>query len=114
MTQLERLQLKLRQADPIDFEASDLNWLLTHLGDPDSYLRDTLTYSLFERGFMVRGFTQAQESEIASRLEVMNGLWCGIDEVQNDFVFLRSFTALVGALILSADADQPFLSINSR
>jgi hypothetical protein len=114
MTQLERLQLKLHQADPVDFDESDLNWLLTHLGDPDSYLRDTLTYSLFERGFMAHGFTQAQKSEVASRLEVVNGLWSGIDEAQNSFVFLRSFTALVGALILSTDADQPFLSVNSR
>ena len=100
--------------DPLRFTNNQCIWLLDHVGDPNSKIRDQLVYSLFARGFQTPGFTKHQKKLLADLATQRAQLFDGIDNPQSDKVFTRTFTALLGALFLDTDAREPFLTIKQR
>lgn len=46
--------------DPLHFTDNQCIWLLDHVGDPNSKIRDQLVYSLLARGCQTPGFTKDQ------------------------------------------------------
>ncbi|MCI1893265.1 MAG: DUF2785 domain-containing protein [Lactobacillus sp.] len=103
----------LAQPNPLSFTDAQIQWLLAHIGDPDGAIRDGLTYTLLARGFMAGGFTGAQKQAIARQTMGNEVLFAG-QGLESDLIFTRSFTALLGALILSADAESTFLTDEQR
>lgn len=110
----ETLETKLDQPDPLTFTSAEVTWLLAHVGDLDGHVRDDLTYTLLARGMLAGGFTEDQKQHINRVVVDAKQILTAIDEPQNEQVFLRSFTALLGALILRADAAMPFLGDKDR
>lgn len=100
--------------DPLHFTDNQCIWLLDHVGDPKSKIRDQLVYSLFARGFQTPGFRKDQRKLLADVATQRAQLFDGIDNPQSDKVFTRTFTALLGALFLDADAREPFLTTRQR
>ncbi len=84
--------------DPLHFTDNQCIWLLDHVGDPKSKIRDQLVYSLFARGFQTPGFRKDQRKLLADVATQRAQLFDGIDNPQSDKVFTRTFTALLGAL----------------
>lgn len=107
------LQQLLAQPDPLSFTEAQIQWLLAHIGDSDGAIRDGLTYTLLARGFMAGGFTNSQKQLIARQTTAGETLFTGQGS-ESDLIFTRSFTALLGALILSADAESAFLTGEQR
>lgn len=107
------LEHLMAQPDPLSFSEAQIQWLLAHIGDPDGAIRDGLTYTLLARGFMAGGFTGAQKQAIARQTTDNEVLFAG-QGLESDLIFTRSFTALLGALILSADAESTFLTDGQR
>ncbi|WP_125705699.1 DUF2785 domain-containing protein [Lacticaseibacillus daqingensis] len=114
MSQQAKLEQMLELPDPLIFQSTDITWLLDHVGGLDGDVRDHLTYSLLSRGFMAGGFTTCQKVAVATQVEADKGLWTDIGSDGGDQVFLRSFSALLGALILGADAQSPFLTASQQ
>ncbi|MFD1441058.1 DUF2785 domain-containing protein [Lacticaseibacillus hegangensis] len=110
----EALEQKLTQPDPLTFTDAEVAWLLAHVGDLDGHVRDELTFTLLARGLLAGGFTLAQKAQINRTVVAAKPILQGIDQPRNDQVFLRSFTALLGSLILRADAQTSFLSRDDR
>ncbi|WP_225047238.1 DUF2785 domain-containing protein [Lacticaseibacillus kribbianus] len=100
--------------DPLHFTPRQVDWLLDHIGDLDGAVRDDLVSQLLARGFVAGGFTQEQKQAIAARVTAGNGLFAGIAEPVGDRVFTRTFTALLGQLLLSTDRTEPFLTTAQR
>lgn len=110
----QELEQKLTQSDPLTFTDAEVTWLLAHVGDLDGHVRDEVTFTLMARGLLAGGFTLAQKQHINRTVVEAKPILHAIDQPQNDQVFLRSFTALLGSLILRADAQMPFLSSDDR
>lgn len=110
----QELEQKLTQSDPLTFTDAEVTWLLAHVGDLDGHVRDEVTFTLLARGRLASGFTLAQKAQINRTVVAAKPILQGIDQPQNDQVFLRSFAALLGSLILRADAETPFLSRDDR
>lgn len=107
------LEQLLAQPDPLSFTDAQIQWLLAHIGDPDGAIRDDLTYTLLARGFMAGGFNTGQKQLIARQTTAGEALFAGQGR-ESDLIFTRSFTALLGALVLSADAESAFLTHEQR
>lgn len=88
--------------------------LLNNLGSIDPHLRDNLSYSLLARGFQENSFNKEQLRMIIDFFINKKTLFHQITEPENDAVFLRTFTALLGALILAMDSDQTILTNDER
>lgn len=67
----------LTKSDPLNFTASQIQWLLAHIGDPDGAIRDDLTYTLLARGFMAGGFNTGQKQLIARQTTAGEALFAG-------------------------------------
>ncbi|WP_196812009.1 DUF2785 domain-containing protein [Schleiferilactobacillus shenzhenensis] len=104
----------LVDASPLAITADELTFMLDHIGDPDGKLRDDVIYTLFGRGFFEGGFTADQRAEVAREVLRRQDLWRDIDRPGTDAVFGRTFTALVGTLILNYDAAHAFLTDDQR
>lgn len=110
----DALTAKLSQPDPLTFTDGQVAWLLAHVGDLNGFVRDDLTYTLLARGFLAGGFTAAQRQHINRAVVDTRQILRGIGEPTSDQVFLRSFTALLGSVILQADAAAPFIDDEDR
>jgi hypothetical protein len=99
-----------KQSDPLVFTRAQIEWLLDHIGNEDGAIRDDLVYQLFARGFCSGGFNDEQKRFIAARATASAGLFTHIGERNGYFVYTRTFTALLGQLLLATDADDSFLT----
>ncbi|GEK06079.1 DUF2785 domain-containing protein [Schleiferilactobacillus harbinensis] len=104
----------LVDASPLAITDNELTFMLDHIGDPDGRLRDEIIYTLFGRGFFEGGFDADQRKEVAATILQRNDLWRDIDRPDTDAVFGRTFTALVGTLILNYDGEHAFLTTEQR
>ena len=104
------LKKLLSMPDPLQFNQHQCEWLLDHIGDPNAEIRGNLVYSLLARGFLTEGFTTAQRKAIATRTTQQAQLFTGLNNSDNDKVFTRTFTALLGAILLETDSSKPFLT----
>jgi len=84
----------------------DHDWLIEHMliyiGDIDSYLRDDLIYTQFCKMISSQALNVNQLNHLFDTIVSPEFLFCNIQEVQTDFVFRRSFSALVLAEILKS------------
>lgn len=107
------LQTLLNKPD-LHFTDIQVTTLLNHVGDLDPDIRDSLVYTLFCRGFEEHAFTPQQRQQIIQLLLQEHWLFKAIDQPTNDFVFLRTFTALLTTEILLSDAESGWLSQTER
>lgn len=85
-------------------------WLVTHIGDLDSDIRDQLVFNSFCHGFLDHCFTNEQMRRIANDVTTKQLLFCGITGQNEDDIYTRTFTALLGSLMLHVDKENAFLS----
>lgn len=111
-TELEKL-LHL-PVGTLSFNDQQITFMQNNVGNLDPYLRDNLIYSLFSRGFEENAFTEQQQKTIAAKFIQDKCLFKNIGSTNNDFVFLRSFNALLGAIILDQDNKTLFLKKEQR
>ncbi|MHA5099977.1 DUF2785 domain-containing protein [Oenococcus oeni] len=111
---MQKVLEKLLQQKKISFNTQQINFMLQNIGNTNSHLRGDLIYNLFARGFDEDAFTFVQKQLITNELIESGNLFKAIKLDQNDFVFLRSFTALALAEIISADGKKNFLSDKDR
>ncbi|MBN1547469.1 MAG: DUF2785 domain-containing protein [Syntrophaceae bacterium] len=104
---------RLRQEGYGNLSSSDMddliNGMVTHIGSPDSELRDDLIYRSF--GFLILK-DRLDAERIFRLLETCSGgenLTFNIDSEDYRHVFRRSFSMLVVALILEWDLNKDYL-----
>ena len=100
----QELLRKIAEEKP-NYKQEEIQWLLEHLGDPSSEIRDDLVFTSFARGIQEELFTQEQFQFIAARIVSDGGLDKEIDKVGLS-TLERSFRALVYANLLSADGNE--------
>ena len=100
----QELLRKIAEEKP-SYHEEEIQWLLDHLGDPSSEIRDDLVFISFARGIQEELFTQEQFYFIAEGISSDGGLDKEIDKVGLS-TLERSFRALIYANLLSADANQ--------
>ncbi len=100
----QELLRKIAEEKP-SYHEEEIQWLLDHLGDPSSEIRDDLVFTSFARGIQEELFTQEQFQFIAEMISADGGLDKEIDKVGLP-TLERSFRALVYANLLSADVNQ--------
>ncbi len=93
---------------------SQIDYLLNHLGDSDASIRDGLVYSTLAQGFEESIFSEAQMRKIIAFVTDGECLYYKIGSQADDSVFLRSFSALMGAIFLDCDRRTPLLSPEQR
>lgn len=98
----------------LKFTDNQVQLLLGNIGNLDPVIRDDLVYTLFARGFLERAFTHEQEQTIINTFITEKKLFKDIAKPQNDNVFLRSFSALLGSVILETDQETEILTNEQR
>lgn len=84
--------------------------MMLHIGSLDSELRDDLIYGSFYEWIHEKNLLEhALLTELLEKC-LNNLLYKGIEERESDFVFTRTFTSLLIALILFRDNADDFLS----
>lgn len=112
---IQELQALLKvSAQKLYFTNNQVDFMLKNIGNTDPYIRDNLVYMLFATGFMNKAFTFDQQEYIINYFFANDLLFKDILEPQNDFVFTRSFSALLGGILLEFDEDSGILSDNQR
>ena len=98
----------------ITFKDSQIDYMLQNIGNIDPHLRDDVVYTLFARGFFENSFTSEQKAKIVTNFINSKSLFKGIEQPENDLVFLRTFSALLGSLILEDDKKYSILDTTER
>ncbi|MCF6409890.1 DUF2785 domain-containing protein [Pseudalkalibacillus salsuginis] len=83
--------------------------MLGHIGDTDPELRDTLIYSTFVRLITKKHLSESLMMDLLQTSINEDHLFHRIEESEGDAVFVRSFSALLAALLLKVDAERRFL-----
>ena len=96
------------------FTNEQIQFLLDNIGNLNPHIRDNLVYTLFARGFSENAFKQKQIQVIIDSFIQNRDLFRQINQPENDAVFLRTFSALLGTLILESDNDKPILTDSER
>ena len=102
------------ESGKLSFTDNQIDFMLQNIGNLDPYLRDDVVYTLFARGFTADSFTPEQKTKIVTTFISSKNLFKGIEQPQNDLIFLRTFSALLASLILDDDQKQPFLNMTNR
>lgn len=101
--------LKNRALQPIELQ-NLLHFMLENIGNPDPYIRDTLINSGFYELILNEKVTVEQVTNILQTCIDDQHLYLNIHQnEQNDAVFVRSFSALVIALIVYKDIENRYL-----
>lgn len=105
---------QLVTAPTCHFTDAQVTILLDHLGDLDPTIRDQTVYTLLARGFEEQAFSPTQRQQISQFLITRRTLFTGIHQPPSNAVFCRTFTALLTALVLTDDAQTPWLTAPNR
>lgn len=97
------LQDKLTQTTP--YTDQELDWLLTHIGDPDHQIRDQLVYASLAHALIKGLVTPEQARWLFEAIEARGLQTLGLDNGRADSL-TRSFTSLLHSLLLYVDNDQ--------
>ncbi len=100
----EELQRKVTEEKP-SYSREEIQWLLDHLGDPSPEIRDELVFTSLARGIQEELFSLEQFQFISEEVSSDEGLYKEIDS-RGVSALKRSFSALIYANLLSADANQ--------
>ncbi|KPN94590.1 hypothetical protein AO843_22930 [Lysinibacillus sp. ZYM-1] len=87
-----------------------LQAMLAHIGSTDSELRDTYIYGSFYEWILEKNLLDDHHLTELWGYSLNHLLFKGIEEKESDWVFTRSFTSLLVALILARDLADDFLS----
>lgn len=98
----------------INFKDDQVKFMLENIGDPNPQLRDDIIYTLFARGFSEDLFSDSQKKLIIDFYIKDRGLFKGIDGAKSDKIFVRSFSALLGTILLDSDSQNPIFTDNQR
>ena len=98
----------------ITFKDSQIDYMLQNIGNIDPHLRDDVVYTLFARGFFENSFISEQKAKIVTNFTNSKSLFKGIEQPDNDLVFIRTFSALLGSLILEDDKKHSILDTTER
>lgn len=110
---IKELEVLLKApAQKLDFTNKQVDFMLKNIGNTNPYIRDNLIYTLFATGFMDSAFTLVQQEHTIDYFFNNDLLFKNILEPQNDYVFTRSFSTLLGAIILECDDDTSILNDN--
>lgn len=114
MVDLKHQLLEIREND-YNFTDYDLDRLITsmvkHIGTTDFVLRDELIYTTFGQMIFMKDLLDPNQLRALLRICLDDEhLYLGLGEDEGDFVFTRSFSTLVIALVLDADSRYSFLS----
>ena len=102
------------ESGKLSFTDNQIDFMLQNIGNLDPYLRDDVVYTLLARGFTENSFIPEQKAKIVTTFISSRNLFKGIEQPQNDLIFLRTFNALLGELILESDNDKPILTDSER
>ncbi len=109
--ELRRL-LELTEGN-LSFKDKTVVYMMNNLGNVDPELRDNLIYSLFARGFEEKAFTVRQQqiiiTDFINNLEIFTEI-----DGKKDQIFLRSFSALLGSILLDVDGETPLFTDKQR
>ena len=100
----QELLRKIAEEKP-SYSREEIKWLLEHLGDPSSEIRDDLVFTSLARGIQEELFTLEQFQFISEEVSSDEGLYKEMDS-RGVSTLKRSFRALIYANLLSADANQ--------
>jgi len=105
---------RLLTTDTAKYSDQQCMWLLEHIGDLNGDIRDRIVYGSFCHGFLDNNFSTEQMKMIANYVTENELLFLNIDENNNSHIFTRTFTALLGSLLLHKDKQHPFLTSLQR
>ncbi|WP_257607423.1 DUF2785 domain-containing protein [Weissella sagaensis] len=112
---IEELEALLKTpATKLDFTNNQVDFMLKNIGNTNPYIRDNLVYTLFTTGFMNNTFTLVQQEHIIDYFFNNDLLLKDILAPQNDYVFTRSFSALLGGILLECDDDTNIFNDTQR
>lgn len=113
-SELKELLTQAKKNDykvPEGFSAHELALvMLDYLGDIDSELRDRLIYTTFWKWFNAGHFSTEQMRQILEIVLDEKHLFHGLGESFTDTVFMRTFSALIVALVVLMHRKERFLS----
>lgn len=87
------------------YNDEEVNWLISHIGDPDSNIRDTLVCNTFGSGFFEEKFTREQAKYLFETIQQKDLLFYQISK-KLPFTLTRSFTCLLLELIVSVNEEK--------
>lgn len=90
-----------------DLDNNLIDRMLDNIGSTDPELRDTLIFNTLGTLIMKDYLTGSQMEHIVEVCR--SNLFLGIEKIESDFVFTRSFSSLVLGLLLQKDRERPFL-----
>lgn len=88
-----------------EYSDDEINWLIEHIGDPDSNIRDALVCNTFGSGFFEEKFTREQARFLFETVKQKNLLFYQISEAL-PATLTRSFTCLLLQLIIQTNGDK--------
>ena len=103
----QELLRKIAEEKP-SYHQEEIRWLLDHLEDPSSEIRDDLVFTSLARGIQEELFTLEQFQFIAEEVSSDEGLYKEIDS-RGVSTLKRSFRALIYANLLSCDGTKESL-----
>ncbi len=101
---IQELKDKLTESTPI-YTNEEINWMLNHIGDPDSLIRDSLVCNSLGKGFLEDNFSLDQAHFMIEKIKTNNTLFYKIDETGIP-TLTRSFTCLFWDLIIKVNNDS--------
>jgi len=104
----QQLKEQLQQENTVISEEL-LEQMLYHIGSLDPILRDELIFSRLAEWIMSETFTAASAKRIVSFVLSSDGLFYQLKTSDETAVFIRSFSALLLAVVLEKDAVTPQL-----
>lgn len=107
--QNEQEELINQYSGKITFDDNQIDYMRQNIGNLDPHIRDNVVYTLIARVFIENSFTSNQKAKIVTNLISLKNLFKGIDQPKNDLIFLRTFSALLGSLILEDDKKTSIL-----
>ena len=87
------------------YSQKELGWLLDHVGDSDASIRDDLVYASFCHALLDGLVKTVDFVWLADQVIKRNLLFYKIEEV-GQTTLTRSFSALLGALLIGVDGDE--------
>lgn len=88
-----------------EYSDDEINWLIKHIGDPNSNIRDALVCNTFGSGFFEEKFTREQAQFLFNNVEQKNLLFYQISKASSA-TLTRSFTCLLLQLIIQTNGDK--------
>lgn len=104
----QRIMIDLKQklnTSNAKYTNVEVNWLIEHIGDTDSNIRDTLVCNTFSNGFFEEKFTREQAHFLFETAKQNNLLFY---QISNSLpaTLTRSFTCLLLQLIIQTNDDK--------